>query len=107
MEPKSAQIRSYPHQPIEADHVGMCKFKDNEDPNHRTVADVLKKWAQEIREALQPAAVDEVFNSPFELMVHADLAARNQQSRRRPTFPEDRIPDNKLASRLVLGQRIL
>ncbi|KAF2183348.1 hypothetical protein K469DRAFT_728103 [Zopfia rhizophila CBS 207.26] len=44
----SACLAGYPAMPIHADHSGMCKFEDKEDPNYRKVAGVLKRWIQEL-----------------------------------------------------------
>ena len=46
----SARLLDYPTLSIHADHKGMCKFNDEKDGNYQKVADVLERWANELKE---------------------------------------------------------
>ena len=45
----SAKLLDYPTLPIHADHCDMCKFSSAEDGNYRIVAEILERWARELK----------------------------------------------------------
>ena len=45
---------------IHADHSGMCKFSDEKDGNHQKVAEVLERWAKELKKTLTSFLNDEI-----------------------------------------------
>ena len=46
---ESAQIAGFDYVSLPADHVGMCKFENFEDPKYKTVLYTLRKWVEEIK----------------------------------------------------------
>lgn len=50
MPEESAKLLDYPTLSIHADHCGMCKFSNAEDGNYRRVAEILERWAKELKE---------------------------------------------------------
>ena len=64
-----------------ADHVGMCKFDNFEDPKYKDVISVLKRWVAEIK-ALSEDISSKVWSSPMIscISLNADPSSRASSS---------------------------
>lgn len=46
---ESAQLTGYETASLDANHTGICKFDNFEDPKYKTVLNTLRKWVEEIK----------------------------------------------------------
>ena len=61
--PESAQIGNEKVIPLSADHQGICKFDNFEDPKYKTVLATLRRWVDEIKRTSSEPKPEAVRNS--------------------------------------------
>ena len=80
MPEESATLPNYPKLSIHADHREMCKFSDEKDGNYRKIAEVLERWAKELKEEVKVEDEKPVCSSPNLHGFEADLDTSPQRS---------------------------
>ena len=63
----SACLPGYRRTLLDADHRGMCKFKDENDINYIRVSGLLGRWAEELRKPQNKVAEKESVNTYAEM----------------------------------------
>ena len=53
MDEVSAHLEGHDTQSLRADHSGICKFSDRDDPKYQTVLKVLQAWIEEYRSGIK------------------------------------------------------
>ena len=61
--PESAQIGNEKVITLSADHKGICKFDNFEDPKYKTVLATLRRWVDEIKRTSSEPKPEAVRNS--------------------------------------------
>jgi len=85
---ESAKLLEYPNESIWADHCGMCKYANKDDPMYRKVSGRLVRCAKEIREApkKQEDKAEEVYLQLISARgLRTDKFSRNPNSWQIPT----------------------